>query len=551
MKKILHSILSFFLIFSFANVAHAHESNITVIGGNLHDYFSAVVADGDGGYTVFGSYQSTTGELGSQLKGMSDAVIIKYDANNDIVWANNFGGTKKDEFYGGIKSSDGGYVAVGMSVSTDQDMTGLSPNDNYGEAIIVKYDSAGNVIWKNSFGGNNTEAFNHVVETSDGGFVAVGYSGSSDRNMSGLWRGVDDAILVKYTSNGIRQWTRVFGGGSVDRFEHIVATSDGGVVAVGYSSSSDRDMDGLLKGSSYDGILVKYDANGNMVWKKSFGGFSLEYFTSAIGLNDGSIVVVGYGRVYKDVDGRDPDNTKMLQGILAKFDANGNIMWSKYFGGNKDDKFLSVTTTSDNGFIVVGSTNSDTDELSGLSKGGEDGLLVKYDASGNLVWVKTFGGSGGSSAGSYSWEYFQDVTPISNDEFVAVGSFASNDMDVQNLNRGSFGADAIIVKFDHNGSWDYTPNDPSDPDPVDDGDGSGNGDNGSSDESGNGDDDDGDNSQSNGSAPKLQCSGSECNILPGMNKLNKNHYILANKKESVDISILIPRNYATIIALWN
>lgn len=190
------------------------------------------------------------------------------------------------------------------------------------------------------------------------------------------------------------------------------------------------------------------------------------------------------------------------------------------FGGSQSDYGYGIFATNDGGFVVVGASNSNDGHLAGLNKGKHDATIAKYSRNGILQWVKTFGGSEN--------DVFETATTTADGGYIVVGRSFSNDGDMQDISKGNY--DAITVRFDHNGSWDYMPNDPSDPNPVD------------------GDDGDG---QSNGLAPKLQCSGSVCNILPSMNKANKNHFILANKKESVDISTLIPRNYAVIIALWD
>ena len=99
-----------------------------------------------------------------------DAIIVKYDLSGNVVWKKNFGGSIIEYFYGVTTTSDG-YVAVGESFSNDYDLEGL--NKGSFDVIIVKYDLSGNVVWKKAFGGSDDEYFYGVTTTSDG-YVAVG-----------------------------------------------------------------------------------------------------------------------------------------------------------------------------------------------------------------------------------------------------------------------------------------------------------------------------------------------------------------------------------------
>jgi hypothetical protein len=100
---------------------------------------------------------------------------------------------------------------------------------------------------------------------------------------------------------------------------------------------------------SRDLFLIKTDVNGNIIWAKTYGGTSDDYATSVQQTSDGGYIVAGetqsFGAGYRDI-------------LLIKTDANGNIIWAKTYGGTDWDKALSVRQTSDGGYIVAGYTYS-------------------------------------------------------------------------------------------------------------------------------------------------------------------------------------------------
>ncbi|MDM8534338.1 hypothetical protein QUF55_06490 [Clostridiaceae bacterium HSG29] len=340
-------------------------------------------------------------------------------AEGDVTaeWVKNFGGSASDYFESVIEVSDG-YIAVGYSGSSDGDLTGLNKDGNDG--IIVKYDTSGNIIWNKNFGGTNGNAFYSVTEVSDG-YVVVG----------------NGAIIIKYDTSGNIIWNKIFGGSNGGSSFHSVTEVFDGYLAVGYSASTDGDLTGLNKGRT-DGIIVKYDTNGNIIWKKNFGGSSIDYFESVTEVSDGYIAVGHSMSSDRDLAWLNEGGS---DGVIVKYDTSGNIMWNKNFGGSLDDYFESVIEVSD-GYIVTGKSMSINGYLTGINnKGYHDGIIVKYDTLGNIVWNKNFGGS--------YVDYFNSVIEVS-DGYLAVGYSQSTNGDLTGLNKG--GIDGIIVKYDKSGN---------------------------------------------------------------------------------------------------
>ena len=108
-----------------------------------------------------------------------------------VQFAKNFGGNASDYFEDIIYIEDN-YIVVGRSKSTDEDLSGLNKG-NY-DAIIVKYDIDGNILWKKNFGGSASDQFEGIKFVSDG-YIVVGASDSTDGNILGLNKGSTDAII--------------------------------------------------------------------------------------------------------------------------------------------------------------------------------------------------------------------------------------------------------------------------------------------------------------------------------------------------------------------
>ncbi|MCL2649609.1 MAG: T9SS type A sorting domain-containing protein [Candidatus Azobacteroides sp.] len=431
-------------------------------GGSGSDSYYSVIAVSDGIIAVGASQNSSFGNgdlIDFTGKGGYDAIIVKYDNSDNIVWKKNFGGSDADYFYGLTSVSDG-IIAVGQSYSGsfgNGDWTGVTGKGE-SDATIVKFDNAGNVVWKKNFGGgtpgyaNNDNYFNSVIVVSDG-IIAVG---SSDYACFGTgdWTGISggsgrDAIIVKFDNAGNVLWKTSFSTivapmyGDDDGFFSVTAVSDG-VIAVGDKYSM------YMGTQSNDAIIVKYDNYGNYVWDKTLNGSAhYDSYQGITTVSDG-IVAVGNSTersfnngIWAGIAGKGGTDA-----IIVKYDNAGNVLWKKNFGGSDPDYFEYITTISD-GFLVAGKAYvNNTGDWTGLTgKGDEDAIIVKYDFNGNVQWKKSFGGKG--------IDDYHSVVAVS-DGIVAAGesyaipligigsSFGNGDLiDL----TGNGGGDAIIVKY--------------------------------------------------------------------------------------------------------
>ena len=428
-------------------------------GGYGDDYFSSVTAATskvDGFVAVGRSEEASFGNgdwEGVAGKGGRDAIIVNYGygtyTQGDILWRKHFGGNG-DDAYTDVTTVSDGYVAVGCSDFDsfgNGDWTGVAGKGDW-DAIIVKYDRKGEVVWKKNFGGNGLDLYYAAMAVSDG-VIAVGESASTSFGADD-WTGITgkggwDAIIVKYDHSGNVIWKKNFGGSGDDAYTWVTAVPDG-VVVTGCSdpaSFGTGDWTGVSGKGDLDAIIVKYDNDGNVVWKKNFGGSDGDFFVSITAVSDG-VVAAGYSMPgsfgtgdWTGVSGKGDDDA-----IIVKFDHDGNVVWKKHFGGSGADRYYAVTALSD-GVVAVGCSAENSfnngDWTGFMGKGGYDAIMVKYDNDGNMEWRKNFGGSGDDD---YIWtnQIYGGV--------VAMGSSSESSFGTGDWTgiEGKGGYDATIVK---------------------------------------------------------------------------------------------------------
>lgn len=176
------------------------------------------------------------------------------------------------------------------------------------------------------------------------------------------------------------EWQKTFGGSGYEEFYSVILVQDGFIV-VGESDSTD--IPGITNKGEIDAIIVKYDLNGNEIWKKNFGGSWSDDFTRVIALSDGFIAVSD--RIYSD----DGDLTGLSTNypLIVKYDIYGNILWKKNFFGaieNTEYIVLSNIAKTENGFVLSGLKITVIPDNPGHYEYDLD--IVEYDTNGNKLY---------------------------------------------------------------------------------------------------------------------------------------------------------------------
>ncbi|MBX7140061.1 MAG: T9SS type A sorting domain-containing protein [Chitinophagales bacterium] len=346
--------------------------NITwqkTFGGSSNDFPYSVQQTTDSGFIVAGHAASPDGDV-SGNHGSFDYWIAKLSASGDLQWQKSLGGSDAENAFTIQQISNGDFIVVGSSRSTDGDLT---INHGLEDYWIVKLAANGNLIWQKSLGGSDNDRASSVQQTSDGGFVTVGYTWSNDGDV-GLTHGQFDEWIVKLDSNGNFVWQKALGGTGGDEAKCIKQISGGGFIIAGYSGSNDGDVSN--NHGDVDVWLLKLDANGNLVWQKCLGGTADDRANSVHLTTNGDFIISGYS--YSN-DGDVLENHGDADYWIMKVDADGNLLWEKSLGGSGTDAAYSAQQTSDGGFIVAGYSNSVNDDVSG-NHGSSDFWIVKLSS---------------------------------------------------------------------------------------------------------------------------------------------------------------------------
>ncbi len=234
------------------------------------------------------------------------------------------------------------------------------------------------------------------------------------------------------------EWEKSLGGREREMAYCIRQTTDGGYIVAGQSQSNNADVSGHHGLTNYwDYWIVKLDAAGNIQWEKSLGGINNDYAYSIQQTLDGGYIVAGTS---SSKDGDVSGNHGGSDYWIVKLDATGNIQWEKSLGGSQEDYGYAIQQTLDGGYIVGGSTASSDGDVS-ENHGNFDYWIVKLDAAGNIQWQKSLGGSGE--------DIVRSIKQTTDGGYIVAGFSDSNDGDVSG-NHG--GRDCWIVKLDDTGN---------------------------------------------------------------------------------------------------
>jgi hypothetical protein len=388
-------------------------------GGSGEDTGRSIIQTMDGGYAILGYSNSTDGDLEGKSLAVNDYWLLKLDAEGNLQWSKTYGGSKDDLGQAVIQTTDGGYAIVGYAMSDDGDG---SNNEGFHDNWILRLDANGSILWEQSFGFSGHDHCYDVVQTDDGGFFFAGFMDVTQSNCEvnfGIGsnyltrHGVGEFWGTKIDTDGNLQWRRYFGGTNNDRAHGVVQANDGGFVMAGFSESDDFDISNT-KGS-YDFWVIKVDGNGTLLWEKSFGGTGIEVSNDIVKTPDGAYAIVGH------TFSTDTDVSRNNGGSdvwLIKIDDNGNLLWEKTFGGTEFDDANGLAVTKEGGFVIAGNSKS-IDGDATENQGENDLWIIKTDEQGNLIYQKSFGGS--------NLDFGFSVVESTDGGLVLVGDAASND----------------------------------------------------------------------------------------------------------------------------
>jgi uncharacterized delta-60 repeat protein len=377
--------------------------------GNSSDYACAIAVDNSGNVYVTG-YSEGSGTAW-------DYATIKYYPNGDTAWVRRYNGPGNDD----DKAS-----AIAVDDSGNVYVTGWSTGIGYDYATI-KYYPNGDTAWVRRYNGPGN--YNN-------GATAIAVDGSGNAYVTGNSYGSvtdNDYATIKYYPNGDTAWVRRYvgsGTSNADQAEAISVDLSGNVYVTGSS-----DWGGTL---SSDYATIKYNPTGDTVWVRRYNGPGngpdYAYDLSVDG--SGNVYVTGssYGSGGTDMDY-----------ATVKYNSLGEFLWvRRYHGGpaGSDDRAFSCGVDSSSNVYVTGISN-DGDNY--------DYVTTKYNASGDLLWVRAYNGPGNSE------DYANDLAVDASGNVFVTGRSAQNSYSPYNDDYTTVGynphGDTLWVRR-YNGSGD-------------------------------------------------------------------------------------------------
>ncbi len=322
-----------------------------------------------------------------------------------------FGGPDNDLGYSICLTPDSNYAIAGTTRSK-----GNGSNDLY-FLIISK---SGELLQKKTYGWEHPDYFRKILPI-EGGYALIG----------DMWYDVPrrrDIFMMFTNENGDSISGKFYGTNKRDNGFDIIQPDSNSFFILGHSRKENP------KG---DILLIKTDKQGNELWEKSFWGENNDYAFQIIRSPDNSgFVFAGskngfFDDLYTEYKTHDADF------LYIKIDNNGNQLWKRSTGGNDHDMAYSVCAANDNGYYILGASQS-------YGSGSFDMLLIKTDSDGNKLWQKSYGGE--------SFEYGKSLAVTDDGNIYLMGS---SDTGGKN---GNIDVDVFVVKTDLSGNeiWSET-----------------------------------------------------------------------------------------------
>jgi hypothetical protein len=307
-------------------------------GGEMEDIGNSISQTKDGGYVIAG-YTMSYGA------GSYDYWLLKTDKDGNELWNKTYGSSLSEICLKVGIVDDGGYVLAG----------------NKGVDIwVVKTDKDGNEQWNMMYGGNGLQSISDIFQTDDNGYFIAGDIWTENSNVRKL-------LLIKTDINGNKVWEKTYGGPDHNYSYSAIQTTDGGYIVSGEVF--------FIQANYRNPWLIKVDKDGNQEWEKTYSGGSGSDSQDVCQTRDGGYMLTGYAYA---------GNADVW---LLKTDKDGNVTWFNTYGGKDDDMGIKTFQTKDGNYVVCAST-----ELNALDE--RNLWLIKINASGVVIWEKTFGGTG-------------------------------------------------------------------------------------------------------------------------------------------------------------
>ncbi|MDX9771641.1 MAG: hypothetical protein RBT19_14865, partial [Tenuifilaceae bacterium] len=298
------------------------------------------------------------------------------------------------------------------------------------------------IEYQQCYGGSDTDYPTSIIAL-DNGFIVLGTSYSDDGDVSFQY-GEGDIWLVRSDANGNILWEKTYGGSENDNGFSILPTPEGGFLLFGETFSADGDVghsNGFL-----DYWVIKTDSMGNLEWEQTYGGSKNDYAYQAIIAHDGGYILTG-NTFSSDGDVSFHHGDRDVW--VVKISAEGMLEWERCYGGTAIDQGNSISRTTDGGYIIGGTTGSNDGDVQ-CTKGLSNAMVIKIDAFGEIQWQQCYGGS--------YFDHAADIIQTDDGGYIFLGGTTSNDGDVigyHGIPGEANTMDKWVVKLDASGQIEW------------------------------------------------------------------------------------------------
>ena len=362
---------------------------VETLGGTGIDAGSSLAIAPDGSLVLIGS----TTSFGA---GGYDVLIAKFQANGSLAWAQTLGGIGDDIGYSLAIAPDGCLLLTGETSSFGAGGIDL---------LLAKFQANGSLAWAQTLGAGGDYGASLVIAP-DGSLFLTG-------STSSFGAGTDNVLIAKFHSNGSLAWAQTLGRATNQDYGSSLAIAPDGSL--------------VLTGQTYDAVsssvlLAKFQTDGSLIWAQTLEGTNVNAGESLAITQDGNLVLTGL------VNG---SNSGIIPAdvLLAKFQANGSLVWAQTFGGAGIDIAYSLVIAPDGNLALTGQTNS-------FGAGGYDVLIAKFQANGSLAWAQTLGGSGN--------DYGRNLAITSNGSLLLTGQTSSFGVGTANVLIAQLNSDGSL-----------------------------------------------------------------------------------------------------------
>lgn len=465
MKKI---ILLFLIIIMLCKISFAQVPDwlwAKSAKGESFDNATSVAVDVSGNIYVAGYFDShhiTFESIILTHNGYNDVLLVKYDTNGNVLWAKSAGGEYFDNATSvSVDNSGNVYLSGNFASHTINFGTITLKNtdtiNNTADIFFVKYDTDGNVVWAKSAGEKFDDYATSTSVDATGNIYLTGYYQGTNfifgfDTLNNVNWALKDIFLVKYNANGNILWAKTFGGKEDDYVKSISVDAVGNISLAGtFDSPSIVFGSDTLMGNRYtSSFVVKYDIKGNAIWAKNPG--NIRAYATAIDASGNIYLAGGFANSIITFDSVSLTNIGDEDIFLVKYNSNGNILWAKSAGGSGWDNLHKVIIDAKGNLYMTGFFKSSTITFGTktlTNVGDEDIFLAEYDSNGNALWTKSVGGTNVDDANSIAVDALGNV--------YLVGKFMSSTISFGNTSlmntiKGSNITDLFIAKIGSNGT---------------------------------------------------------------------------------------------------